>query len=204
MAHAATVQPRNGRAESFLIAVATALVIAVTVGLASLRTEASAIQPLQDWQVSAFSGLSPVDQAIHSALDASVGEINWYHYRLVSWPDIPALEEEFIPPFYKDIFWDTNGRVNWCLGLPLNNDQGATFYHGSGGTAENQSAYLLVLAHIHAGMLPANQSTIWIHKDPNAPFPDIVKPEQLILSGWKQVVPYSGADELERLKGTGS
>jgi hypothetical protein len=204
MSYAATVQPQNGRAESLLIAVATVLVIAVTVALAALRTEESAVQPMQDWQISAFSGLSPVDQAVHSSLDAAVGEINWYYYRLTAWPDVPDLEAEFIPPFYKDIFWETNGRVNWKLGLPLNSDQGATFYHGSGGTAENQSAYLLILAHIHAGMLPANQSTIWVNADPYAPFPDVVKPEQLILSGWKQVVPYSGKDELERLKGVSS
>lgn len=204
MSEALTITPQNGRLESAIVGALFLGIVGFTIANAAMQPDEPAAPPLLEWQVSAFSELDSVDQSIHSALLAAVPEIHWYYYRLVQWPDIAALEEELLPPFYKDAFWETNGQVQWKLGLPLNNDQGATYYHGAGGTIPGQGSYLLVLGHIHAGMLPANQNTIWIHEDPNTEFPEITKPETLVLAGWKQVVPYSGADEVERLRGAGS
>lgn len=196
-----TVHPQTGRRESAVVALAVLLVAFTTVGYASMRSAEPVAAPLLDWQVSAFSDLPPTDQAIHAALFSADGEIAWLHYRMSRWPDIADLEEDLLPPFYQDGFWSVNGSVQWRLGLPLNNDQGATYYHGSGGTVDGQSAYLLVVAHIHAGMAAANQTTIWIHPDPNASFPEVLRTDSLIRAGWRQVIPYSGASELERLRG---
>ncbi|MCQ6255227.1 DUF6162 family protein [Pseudomonas sp. Q11] len=80
--------------------------------------------------------------------------------------------------------------------------QGATVYYGSGGSVPGQSAYLLVIGHAHAGVMWANQATIWIHPNPNAPYPSIVKAESLVGDGWRQVIPYDGTSEIERVKGT--
>lgn len=82
--------------------------------------------------------------------------------------------------------------------------QGATVYYGTGGRVPGQGAYLLVIGHAHAGVMWTNQSTIWLHPDPNAPYPGVVKPEALVSKGWRQVVPYNGASEVERVKGTGN
>lgn len=80
--------------------------------------------------------------------------------------------------------------------------QGATVYYGAGGSAPGQSAYLLVIGHAHAGVMWANQATIWVHHDPDAPYPGIVKPESLVSKGWRQVIAYDGSREIERVKGT--
>lgn len=82
--------------------------------------------------------------------------------------------------------------------------QGAASYYGSGGTLPGQSAYLVVIGHVHSGAYWINQASIWIHRDPDAPFPGILKPEGLVSRGWRQVVPYTGRSEVERVKGTGS
>jgi hypothetical protein len=79
--------------------------------------------------------------------------------------------------------------------------QGATVYYGTNGHAPGQSAYLLVIGHAHAGVMWTNQATIWVHPDPHAPYPGVVKPEGLVGKGWRQVVPYTGASEVERVKG---
>jgi hypothetical protein len=42
---------------------------------------------------------------------------------------------------------------------------------------------------------------MWIHKDPSTPPPAVIKQDSLIVNGWKEIVPYSGAVEVERLKG---
>ena len=204
MSDALVISPHNGRLESFVVAVVVSAVAAATLLHVALQPDEPAQQPLLEWQVSSFSDLTAEDQAIHTALFSAVGEIEWYYYRLTDWPDIPDLEEELLPPFYKDAFWEKNGSVQWTLGRPLNNDQGATYYHGAGGMVPGQSAYLLLMGHLHAGMLASNQNTIWVHDDPNAPYPEIVRPDSLVRAGWKQVIPYSGADEVERLRGSGT
>lgn len=79
--------------------------------------------------------------------------------------------------------------------------QGATVYYGADGHAPGQSAYLLVIGHAHAGVMWTNQATIWVHPDPHAPYPGVVKPEGLVGQGWRQVVPYNGSSEVERVKG---
>ncbi len=198
------ISPQNGRLESAVVAVAFCAVVGVTAIYAAMQPDEPASPPLLEWQVSSFSDLTAEDQAVHTALFSAVGEIDWYFYRLRLWPDIPDLEEDYLPPFYKDAFWEKNGSLQWSLGRPLNNDQGATYYHGAGGTVPGQSSYLLLMGHIHAGMLASNQNTIWVHDDPNVPYPEIVRRDSLIRAGWKQVITYSGADELERLRGAGS
>ncbi len=204
MSDAFVISPQNGRIESAVVAVIFCAVVSVTLVYGATRPDQPAPPALLEWQLSSFSDLTAEDQAIHTALFSSIGEIDWFYYRLRTWPDIPELEEDYLPPFYKDAFWETNGSLQWSMGRPLNNDQGATYYHGSGGTLPEQSSYLLLMGHIHAGMLASNQNTIWVHDDANAPYPEIVRRDSLIRAGWKQVITYSGADELERLRGVGS
>lgn len=79
--------------------------------------------------------------------------------------------------------------------------QGATVYFGTDGHIPGQSAYLLVIGHAHAGVMWTNQATIWIHPDPHAPYPAVVRPEALVSRGWRQVIPYNGGSEVERVKG---
>jgi len=80
--------------------------------------------------------------------------------------------------------------------------QGAASYYGAGGKLPGQSAFLVVIGHAHSGVYWINQGTIWVHENPNAPFPKLTKTEALIQEGWRQVIPYSGATEFQRLRGT--
>ncbi len=204
MSDSLVVSPQDGRVESAVVGIAVCAVVAITLVHAAMQPDEPAPPPLLEWQVSSFSDLTAEDQAIHTALHAAIGEIDWYYYRLLTWPDIAELEEEYLPPFYKDAFWESNGSLQWSMGRPLDNDQGSTYYHGSGGTVPGQGSYLLLMGHIHAGMLASNQNTIWVHDSPNAPYPEVVRRDSLIRAGWKQVITYSGADELERLRRAGA
>ena len=85
--------------------------------------------------------------------------------------------------------------------LTLCDFEGSTVYFGSKGKLPNQSAYLINLSHVHKGASYVNGSTIWIHPKPNVSAPSNVTRDSLIANGWKEVVPYSGAMEVERLKG---
>lgn len=221
------VRPVSGRWESLALLFAALAVIASVAGYVMLRPQKAGPPTPLSWQVRSFDGLGAVDQAIHSALLPAGEEIIWFNNDTGGWITLERAQKTLLPPFYRDAFWKTNGEVRWQLILPgthqphalsaeavtpadqtaskvsqATQGQGATVYYGSAGHAPGQSAYLLVIGHAHAGVMWANQATIWIHRNPNAPYPGIVKPESLVGDGWRQVIPYDGASEIERVKGT--
>ncbi|SDB59567.1 DUF6162 family protein [Pseudomonas sp. NFACC13-1] len=222
------VPPASGRWESLALLLAALAIIAGVTGYVLLRPQHAGPPTPLSWQVRSFDGLGTVDQAIHSALLPAGEEIIWNNNDTGGWITLERAQAILLPPFYRDAFWKTNGEVHWQLILPgshlphagsvddheddaaapivsevsqATQGQGATVYYGSAGRARGQSAYLLVIGHAHAGVMWANQATIWVHPDPNAPYPDIVKPESLVGKGWRQVIPYDGASEIERVKG---
>lgn len=221
------VRPASGRWESLGLLLATLAVTAGVLGYVMFRPERVGPPVPLSWQVRSFDGLGATDQAIHSALLPAGEEIIWNNNDTGGWITLEHAQKLLLPPFYRDGFWKTNGEVHWQLILPgthqahdpsaaadapatptvssvsqATQGQGATVYYGSAGRAPGQSAYLLVIGHAHAGVMWANQATIWVHRDPNAPYPGIVKPESLVGAGWRQVIPYDGASEVERVKGT--
>ena len=198
-----TVKPSSSSWETLVLIGGVVLMLAATSFYVVKFGREESSQTLQSWQVSSFSGLGEADQSIYSSLYTAQEDIGWIQYEIGPWPSIADLEEYLIPPFYKDISWENTGRLNWEYRDVVQEGemQGYTLYHGSGGTLEGQSACIIVIGHIHAGNTMSNHNTIWIHENSNQPMPSTSKTQSLVLEGWKNVVPYSGRDELERLKG---
>jgi hypothetical protein len=198
------IKPSSSKWETLLLIGGLVGLLAATGFYVMKMGQDSEGQVLQSWQVSSFDGLSETDQAIYNSLFIAQDDIGWIQYELGPWPGILDLEDYFVPPFYKDAFWENNGRVQWTYRDVVQEGemQGYTLYHGNGGIAEDQSAYILVIGHLHAGNSMTNHNTIWIHDNPNQPLPQTSKIQSLVLEGWMNVVPYSGRDELERLKGS--
>ncbi|MEM9209692.1 MAG: hypothetical protein AAGA61_10620, partial [Pseudomonadota bacterium] len=118
----------------------------------------------------------------------------------VNWPTVDELERDYaLPPFVNDVSSRQTGSVRWRRAAAFS-FEGATVYFGNGGQIPGQSAYLLALVHVHKGASFANGSQIWIHEDANIDMPTTVKRDSLILNGWKEVMAYSGAMEVERLQ----
>jgi len=195
------VRPASGRHESLAVALVTVVVIGGTLAYAATRPETGAMPTLAEWQVSAFDGLGPADQAIHSAIGPAIEEAIFRYDFDGYWPTAGELAESFISPFHQDIFWETNGQVDWALHRPEQTDQGSVYYLGRAGQVPGQSAYLALIRHQHLNTVNTNQLDLWVHADPRAPEPTGVTPQSLVRQGWRQVVTYSGASEVERIKG---
>lgn len=196
-----TVPPGINRWEHGLVAAALVVMIACTLFYAEKFGVEEKVQTILDWQVSAYSGLTGVDQAIYNELLVAADEIYWMNYFEGRWPTDEDFQNALLPPFYRDASWERNGAVSWTLKdvVQEGEAQGLTLYHGGGGTLPGQGAYLLVIDHKHAGGSQVSSSNIWWHPDANAPVPPTSKTASIILQGWKQVVPYQGRDEYERL-----
>jgi len=225
-----TVRPLTGRLETLMMPLLFVAMVGSLAGYVLLRPAHPEPPKPLSWQIRSFDGLGPADQAIHGALLPASEEIIWFNNDTGGWITLADAQRMLLPPFYQDTFWKANGEVHWQLILPGAHQphasqpgaesghretpaaaapnavsegtqgQGATVYYGSAGKAPAQSAYLLVIGHAHAGVMWANQATIWIHPDALAPYPEIVKPEALVAKGWRQVIAYNGASEVERIK----
>jgi hypothetical protein len=195
------VLPSNNRWETVLLIVAVLAVVGFTYFYAETYGIEEKTQTILDWQVSAFSDLKNEDQAIYNELLVAADEVYWLQYYNGYWPKDEDLQEALLSPFYRDLSWQRNGSLSWVLKdvIQEGEAQGLTLYHGSGGTLPSQGAFVLVIDHKHAGNSQINGSSIWWHADRNAPVPATSKLASMILGGWKQVVPYQGKDEVERL-----
>lgn len=199
----------SARRELIVVALTILLLVMLSAVVISQRQQGSATPRLLDWQVSAFYDLNSSDQAIYSALTSAADELWWLHNDILAyegeatddaWPTMAELGEYyFVSPFAEDLFWEQHGAVSWQR-VAAYNFEGSTVYHGSGGDVAGQSAYLLMLSHAHKGAIFANGATIWFHPDANAPAPATIKRDSLIINGWKEVVPYSGEMEVNRLR----
>jgi len=198
-----TVKPASARLESIVALLACVLIGAGCFAYAASKAKDHPEPKLMQWQISALGGLNPVDQAIHSSLLAAADEIAQTYLFTDSWEDVSDLEEGLVPPFYKDGLWEQQGRIQWKRYAPPSSDSaGGVYYVGTHGGNKGQGAYLLVMAHVHAGIATSQQNTVWMHPNNNPPVPDVVKPEALIIQGWRQVIAYSGADEAQKVRGS--
>lgn len=195
-----TVRPSQDVWESFLLCL-SAVVLVVLTGLYTATFGRQEVeQTLQDWQISAYSDLSATDQALYSQLLVAMEDIDYFHQQTLRWPDDSDFQDMFLAPFYRDLTWERNGSVQWSVYTSLDeNGAGITWYHGHDGTLADQGAWLLLIDHRHAGVSQINDSTIWWNADPEAAVPDATNQQSLILNAWRQVVPYQGRDEVERL-----
>lgn len=198
-----TVAPIQTRWETILLVTAIGALVLFTSLYTATYGRKDKPQEILDWQISSFYDLRGADQAIYNELLVAADEINWMVYFNGYWPDMPDFQDTLLPPFYQDLSWEKNGAVKWQLKNVIQEGEatGMTIYHGSGGTNENQGAYLMAIDHKHAGNSQVIASSIWWHNDPNAEVPEQQKVPSLVLAGWKQIVPYMGRDELQRLNG---
>jgi len=203
------VRPASARLETLAILLVVALLIAGTVALARVNAREEQENFLPDWQVSAFDGLSPVDQANYNALMAA-GDIIQLTYdatyregapHWLTVEEMSVLEDGIgLAPFMRDVSWKQGGEVQWHLIATYQID-GTTVYFGNNGKVPGQSAYLLVIAHLHKGASYKNQSIVWIHRNARIAPPEKVNIDSLVRNGWKQVVPWRGEDEVKRIRG---
>lgn len=209
-AAAAVVPPRTGRRETLVVAGIVVAIAVVAVVLADARKVDNYAPRLFGWQISSFYDLNDTDQAIYNALVTASEELWWIHGGRLTfpqpdqepWPTVAELAEDYeLPPFVKDLAWEQQGRVEWQR-IAEFSFEGSTVYYGGGGQVPGQSAYLLVLSHVHKGASYADGATMWVHSDPNAPPPDTIKTDSLIVNGWREIIPYLGSTEVERLRGT--
>ena len=206
------VQPSGSRGESLLIAAAALSICTVLALYVRVEGQSGEPDPIQEWQVSAFNTLTGADQAIYNSLYTVKDEIPYIYDDInmfnrpgekFRWPSLEVFQDYLLPPFFRDTSWEQNGSLEWSLFEPLAEGemQGSTMYLGTDGRLPDQGSFLLVIGHVHAGITNNNAIQIWWNAANHVGMPESGFRDGLILAGWKEVVPYSGAEEVERIFG---
>jgi hypothetical protein len=207
-----TVRPAGARYEVLLLAIATLVVVSILALYVLGRGQQGVREPLNDWQISAFDTLTGPDQAIYNALFTAKDEVPYLYDDInlfntpgqkFRWPNLQDFQDALLPPFYRDRSWEQNGSLKWTLFEPLAEGemQGSTMYLGTDGTRDKQGSFLLVIGHVHAGFQNSNAIVIWWNPKNHVVMPQSGFRDGLILAGWKEVIPHSGAQEVKRLFG---
>jgi hypothetical protein len=206
------VRPASFRFESLALLLATVAAVGLIGGYLYVHGEAGGSEPLYDWQVSAFDTLAGADQAIYNALYTVKDEIPFIYDDInmmnapgvkFRWPGLQDFQDQLLPPFFKDKSWVQNGSLQWSLHEPLAEGemQGSTMYLGTAGKVPGQGSFLLVIGHVHAGFTNNNAIVIWWNAKNVVGMPESGFRDTLILQGWREVVPHSGAQEIRRIFG---
>ena len=206
------VEPAGARREGLALAAATLAILVVLALYVRALGRDETVEPLLEWQVSAFDTLTGANQAIYNSLYTVKDEIPFIYDDInrfnppgvkFRWPDLDNFQDWLLPPFYKDTSWQQNGSLQWSLYEPLAEGemQGSTMYLGTDGTLPGQGSFLLVIGHVHAGFTNNNAIVIWWNDKNHVEMPQSGFRDGLILQGWKEVVPYVGAQEVRRLFG---
>ena len=206
------IRPAGSRFEGLLLAFAAVAVVALLALYVQERGQNDEPPQIYDWQVSAFNTLTGADQAIYNSLYTVKDEIPYIYDEInffnqpgdrFRWPNLDDFQEYLLPPFYKDTSWEQNGSLQWSLFEPLAEGemQGSTMYLGTDGQLPEQGSFLLVIGHVHAGFTNNNAIVIWWNAAHHAEMPESGFRDTLILRGWKEVVPYSGEQEVKRIFG---
>lgn len=193
-----------------------AAVTLLTLGLLFLyvneRGRTDTVQEIYEWQVSAFATLTGADQAIYNSLYTVKDEIPYIYDDINAynapgekfhWPSLDDFQDYLLPPFFRDTSWEQNGSLEWTLyePLPEGEMQGSTMYLGTDGQLPGQGSFLLVIGHVHAGFTNNNAIVIWWNPENHVEMPESGFRDGLILRGWREVVPYSGEEEVKRIYG---
>ena len=190
----------------------TLLVAGILALYVDARGRTDDVEEIFEWQVSAFAALSGADQAIYNALYTVKDEIPYIYDDINAynapgekfhWPTLEDFQDYLLPPFFKDTSWEQNGSLQWSLyePLPEGEMQGSTMYLGTDGQLPGQGSFLLVIGHVHAGFTNTNAIVVWWNKQNHVEMPESGFRDGLILRAWREVVPYSGDQEVKRIFG---
>ena len=206
------VRPSGSRYEGLLLFTVTITLLAGLALYVKERGRNEAAEIIYDWQVSAFNTLTGADQAVYNSLFTVKDEIPYIYDDInyfnepgekFHWPNLQDFQDYLLPPFLKDTSWEQNGSLQWTLyePLPEGEMQGSTMYLGTDGQLAGQGSFLLVIGHVHAGFTNTNAIVVWWNQDNHAEMPESGFRDSLILRGWREVVPYSGDQEVNRIFG---
>jgi hypothetical protein len=196
------VRPADARNEVYLLCVVVIAVLACwTIAIHGRSREGDELG-LAPWQVGAFHDLNTREQGLFAELRLAAEEIHQtYLDENGTWPRLSVIKKDGIAPFTPDAAWHNRGRLQWNDRVENNPGVDMVMLLGVSSDPKTTGSFLLEVHHHTQTKQDGPPYGIWYH--PGQPvWPLATTPQSLANAGWKQVVAYTGENEVQRLKGT--
>ena len=202
------VSPSGKRRETAFVLLA-AVLVSITCGtLIFINQKRSDVAELADFQIRAFFSLNEQELAVFNGLYTAAVEIDEIHNEDEEWLTVSQLEEDLLPPFTKDASWERSGRFTWSRELRPTGSMDIALYTGHPAQGTTAGSFILLFLHDHKQKQGSARTEprhapyeIWYHPSPEKNAPQAATDQGFISAGWKEVLAYSGADEVKRIKG---
>ena len=209
--HTQVVKPEGTSREGLYFVLTVAVVIAVA-GICIMhntRTEPESV--LFEYQISGYKDINSFEQGTFVALYTAAMEIDAAHDNDEGmWLSVRDLQERFMPPFAHDRAWAMSGKLIWTQKILTQDMVHAAAYLGKPSIPGISGSFLLVLLHDHSkeGNYKIGEPEhdeepfrIWYSNETAVDFPEKLSVRSLAIKRWKEVIPYTGDDEMKRIKG---
>jgi hypothetical protein len=151
--------------------------------------------------------LSGNDQGIFSDLYTAALEIEALHRdqgEIWATADELKARDLALSPFMEDDLWKQRGQHRWRLFVYDQGNVHRAAYVGKSADENAAGNFIILSEHFHSidgsyyiGVNKPRPYSIWYN--PSWNLPADISEGTLIASGWKELIPYSGKDELKRL-----
>jgi hypothetical protein len=195
------VKAGESKTESLWFFVAIGCIVLVCAGLIAANRRVEVKREMSAFQISAFEDLNSAEQGTYNDLLTAALDIGFIRDAdsEKAWPMVNRLAYEFIPPFVRNAAWESRGRLEWrqLLSEEVGEGESVCLYLGETAQPEISGSFLLIMD----SREDEDAARIWHKAGGNAEPPGTLDEESLARTGWLEVVPYLGKEELERLKG---
>ncbi len=204
-----TVSPLRQRGEILFMIISTVVILLVATLLIFIKnSSADAPKRLKSYQISGITNLSGANQSIFTDLYTAALDVEYSHQsNKETWPEVTALEKDFISPFVQNALWESRGRLTWRAQPTGNEDESVheKAYVGKSNNLSQAGSFLLLFEHYHSSdgtyYLAGGREraySIWF-RDNKFDLPGTITEGTLIQNGWKEVVSFTGKDQRKKL-----
>lgn len=185
------VKPLSSKKENLLLLIAFLLIIVVASIILRIRYKPVYVQNIDRYEISSYRDFNSIESGVYSDLKNSLTDISIIYKDEGQYPDIKYLEEEQIPPYYKDIIWEKRGSIEWSF-LKHDNDK---LYLGLSNNTKEVGNFLIKI-----NEEDIENSDIYYFKE-KYPKKEILEKLDDYKEIFKKIVPYTGTDERKKFKG---
>lgn len=183
------IKPANNKIENVSLLIIITLLLFTAFTMIQFRKQTTDNEKITEKQISFYNDFTTDEQSIYSDLINFIDEIKITDGELL---EIEELENNFIPPFVKDITWEERGKIKW----EKINDNDNVYYIGISEENNNIGNFALLIKNDKSDMKIVFTKE-HVHSE------DIDISIKNNFSNWKEVVVHTGEKERKKFQKDG-
>lgn len=183
------VKPLSSKKENILLILTFFVLLSIAAIALKIRQRDEYKVEVKEDEIVSYKVLNNIELGIYSDIKNSLVDISQIRDEQNSFPTLKELEEEEIPPYFKDVTWEQRGAVEWA---EFKHDE-KDYFIGRG--KDKVKTFLVKFNNDNI-----DESDIFYMKETPS-FDEIEKNFEKYEHIFKKIVPYTGNDERKKFIG---